>query len=288
MLLPSAFACDAASQRLQSALASPPMSPLSLMPSTPAVSNIIAACRSLHAILASAPTPMSEHKSTPDSKPTRSLAPSPTLAHVPAPLKLQLQQPSCEALRNPTPPPTASVSTFPISITSTPKRKRSTEHGLAESPIPPMAPRASVKRRRVDTDLDAPSFSLSAVEPRTPKRMRICPEVMPLGLMRADFYDAWRHENPQASPCSASPASVASSAPSSLFDSDADSDADNWTDEDDSILIDTVLNKLRLSRQEWQECARSLGRNRNTIGRRWKSLLMGGEVGLKRARSASC
>ncbi|KAL2886731.1 DNA-binding protein [Ceratocystis lukuohia] len=314
MLLPSTIACDAASQRLQSALASPPMSPLSSTSPASTVSDIIATSRSLHAILASTPT--LEHKSSLAStqvhtavlapSPMLSPAVSPTFAHAPAPLKLHLHNSSHQsqryAVRNPTPPPTASASTFSTSII-TPKRKRTATLDLAESPMPPMASHSSVKRRRIDSGLDAsslsPAFSLPTLKPCTPKRARTCPEVMPLGLSRSDFDDVWglEHEQKQE-PCSpaVSLMSVASSSASSVFDSistastyDAsNSDTEDWTDEDDDALIDIVLKKLRLSRQEWHECARTLGRNRSTISQRWKSLLMGGEIGLKRAHPASC
>ncbi|KAL1898105.1 hypothetical protein Cpir12675_002053 [Ceratocystis pirilliformis] len=317
MLLPSTIACDAASQRLQSALASPPMSPLSSTSPASTVSDIIATSRSLHAILASTPTPTLEHKSSLASTQvqTATLAPSPmlspsvspTFAHAPAPLKLHLHNSSHQsrryAVRNPTPPPTASVLTFSTSIiTTTPKRKRTATLDLAESPMPPMASHSSVKRRRTDSNLDvssiSPVFSLPTLKPYTPKRARTCPEVMPLGLSRSDFDDVWRLEHEQKQePCSpaVSLMSVASSA-SSVFDSTSiastydasNSDTEDWTDEDDDALIDIVLKKLRLSRQEWHECARTLGRNRSTISQRWKSLLMGREIGLKRAHPASC
>jgi hypothetical protein len=41
-----------------------------------------------------------------------------------------------------------------------------------------------------------------------------------------------------------------------------------------------VLEKLKLTKSDWQDCARSLGKDRGSVGRRWKSLMVNGEVGL--------
>jgi hypothetical protein len=56
-----------------------------------------------------------------------------------------------------------------------------------------------------------------------------------------------------------------------------------WTEDEDQRLIEVVLEKFRLSQQEWDECARQVGRrNGADIGRRWHSLVGEGRVGLRR------
>lgn len=59
-----------------------------------------------------------------------------------------------------------------------------------------------------------------------------------------------------------------------------------WTSEEDRVLVELVLEKLKLTKSEWADCARSLGRDRGSVGRRWRSLMGGGEVGLKRRGGA--
>ena len=56
----------------------------------------------------------------------------------------------------------------------------------------------------------------------------------------------------------------------------------DWTADEDQRLIEVVLEKFRLSQQEWDECARQVGRpNGADIGRRWHSLVGEGRVGLR-------
>lgn len=43
-----------------------------------------------------------------------------------------------------------------------------------------------------------------------------------------------------------------------------------------------ILNKLRLRQSDWAECARKLGKEKDSIGKRWAHLLGDGEVGLRR------
>lgn len=121
-----------------------------------------------------------------------------------------------------------------------------------------------------DAQLSAPSSpcfqqspfseeSLPADRPTTPKRARIAPEQMPLGLERSDFH------NLSSSPSQPEPEGF----------------SDDWTAEDDRILVELVLEKLKLTKSEWQDCARSLGKDRHSLSRRWKSLMLNGDVGIK-------
>jgi hypothetical protein len=107
--------------------------------------------------------------------------------------------------------------------------------------------------------------------PSTPKRQRIAPEALPLGLNRSDFHLLHLQQQPPNSS-------------SNLNENVLESVENNeeWSTEEDRILVELVLEKLKLSKSEWQDCARSLGKDRGSVGKRWKSLMGAGEVGLRR------
>ncbi|KAL2154156.1 hypothetical protein VTH82DRAFT_2832 [Thermothelomyces myriococcoides] len=125
--------------------------------------------------------------------------------------------------------------------------------------------------------------------PHTPKRSRIAPEIIPLGLERADYHSLHSsfsssdnndndtvdsHNNHNGHP------------PQDYYpgtDVVVEADGEPWSTEDDRILVELVLEKLKLTKSDWQDCARSLGKDRGSVGRRWKSLMSNGDVGLKRA-----
>lgn len=108
--------------------------------------------------------------------------------------------------------------------------------------------------------------------PSTPKRQRTCPPTLPLGLEREDF-DALK---PVATP-PRTPEAKPSCAPQGQEKDDAE-----WSTGDDSALVALILNKLRLRQSDWDECARKLGKEKDSIGKRWAHLLGDGEVGLRR------
>ena len=103
-------------------------------------------------------------------------------------------------------------------------------------------------------------------QPSTPKRMRLAPESIPLGLERKDYHDLHLKEMEQTTAESVE---------------DTTEGNDEWSTEDDRILVELVLEKLKLTKSDWQDCARSLGKDRQSVGRRWNSLMGAGEVGLK-------
>ena len=278
MLLPSAFPCDSQPPltRLQASLfASPPASPPQLSAQT-AFGNLFSSCRSLQSRLAS-PIPIA--RPAPISPPGSSHAqqlPTPPMAHTPAPMKLRLRS------RKPDGPPGSEMVAA--------ARKRI----VKRAPVP----RGLNKRRRsveddlgredddVESDLDISEKADGVAEPAdelpprpsTPKRSRIAPEALPLGLDRADFH-ALR---------------AASGGPSDDIrpsvegtDVEVEADGEAWTVEDDRILVELVLEKLKLSKSDWQDCARSLGKDRSSVGRRWKSLMLNGDVGVKRTSRRS-
>jgi len=158
-------------------------------------------------------------------------------------------------------------------------------------------PRGANKRRRaldddmgrdddVDSDLEigpgeaAEAEAATAVEdagelqrPQTPKRARIAPEVIPLGLERADYHSLHADGVPDASAAAGT-------------DVEVEADGEKWSTEEDRMLVELVLEKLKLTKTDWQDCARSLGKDRHSLGRRWKSLMLHGDVGLKGSRGS--
>ncbi|CZR50851.1 uncharacterized protein PAC_00725 [Phialocephala subalpina] len=123
--------------------------------------------------------------------------------------------------------------------------------------------------------------------PRTPKRIRLAPEILPLGLDRSDFHALHLQHQLSSQPLFF-PSSQSSHSNAGPFSSNntqqqemESEENEEWSTEDDRLLVELVLEKLKLSKSEWQDCARSLGRDRGSVGRRWKSLMAGGDVGLK-------
>jgi hypothetical protein len=143
--------------------------------------------------------------------------------------------------------------------------------------VPP--PRGVNKRRRAieddmsrDTELsdDGDSEADENAGPSTPKRMRFAPEVLPLGLERSDFHSLRLQQI------------TAEANGEEVLESIEGADAnEEWSGEEDRLLVELVLEKLKLTRSDWQDCARSLGKDRGSVGKRWKSLMGAGEVGLK-------
>ncbi|KAK3310357.1 uncharacterized protein B0T15DRAFT_35132 [Chaetomium strumarium] len=283
MLLPSALPCDSSQTprltRLQSALfASPPASPPHLS-TQQAIGNIFSTCRSLQSLLAG-PAPPANTGPEPITPPTssRSQLLTPPLACAPPPLKLRLR----------------SRKTDSTTGDHGPARKRIVKRSAAVA----QAPRGPNKRRRAaDDDMGRCSEDDSDTEqhgplgnpvegqdkenearsgPQTPKRSRLAPEVIPLGLERSDYHNL-HHSFPQNVPTDGS-----SEYRQDGTDVVVEADGEAWSTEEDRILVELVLEKLKLTKSDWQDCARSLGKDRGSVGRRWKSLMINGEVGLKR------
>ena len=128
-------------------------------------------------------------------------------------------------------------------------------------------PRSSNKRRRDTADDGSAAEDQGNVERgdkySTPKRQRLAPPVLPLGLEPSDF------ESLELPP------------PSTPAENE---DTEEWNSADDHALVALVLEKLKLSRRDWNDCARWLGRDKDSIGARWKVLLGEGDVGLRRGR----
>ena len=280
MLLPSAISCDASQPRLQPSLfASPPASPptLSHLPGSP-IGNIMASCRSLQGLMGGGSYNTHNHN-TADELPGSGMyqLPTPPISYAPPPLKLRLRSRGSQG---------KSEATSERAATPRKKVVKRTASGVAW----PAPPRGANKRRRdldddcgrgdvshsedeYESDLDLAQHENtenSTPSPSTPKRARIAPEQLPLGLERSDFHNLL-DSTPQESS-------------ENQQGQGDDGEDDGWTAEDDRILVELVLDKLKLSKTEWQDCARSLGRDRYAVGRRWRSLLVAGDVGIKGSR----
>lgn len=281
MLLPSAFSCDTSHPpltRLQSSLfASPPASPPQVSADL-AINTIFNSCRSLQSLLAAPALPIAEAPITPphSSHSQQQQLPTPPMTHAASPIKLRLRS------RNATTPGAEPV---PLIRRRIAKRAAVATRG------------ANKRRRAVDDEMGRGDGESSETEPQqeeergmmmqheeeeevarptTPKRARVAPEVIPLGLERADFHELHRdgvfgEEDRRAQGT----------------DVVVEADGEPWSTEEDRILVELVLEKLKLTKSEWQDCARSLGKDRSSVGRRWKSLMIAGDVGLKRSSRRS-
>lgn len=163
-------------------------------------------------------------------------------------------------------------------------------------------PRGPNKRRR-ETSVEADDENMEFDQheekeedkgPSTPKRVRVAPEILPLGLDRRDFellHESHQYSSENALGINANPPgsnerereprSAKIPAKGEEENDGADDMGIDWTNEEDRVLVEMVLQKLKLTKSDWHDCARTLGRDSAVIGRRWKSLVGNGEVGLK-------
>ncbi|KXX79763.1 hypothetical protein MMYC01_202826 [Madurella mycetomatis] len=290
MLLPSALSCDSSQPPPLTRLHPPQLSPQT------ALGNIFTTCRSLQSLLAAPSPPADSNLHEPITPPASSHAqlPTPPLAHAPPPLKLRLRSRK-----------TDNTAAGGSGADHGPPRKRIVKRSVA-----PPARGPNKRRRHVDddmgrddgdadiSDLEQPELlvatkaspadqnkeneplqesSVPAPAPHTPKRSRIAPEVLPLGLERSDYHtlhaDGVPHDD--------STSQIAQGT-----DVVVEADGETWSTEEDRMLVELVLEKLKLSKSDWQDCARSLGKkDRGSVGRRWKSLMLNGDVGLKKGSS---
>jgi hypothetical protein len=176
------------------------------------------------------------------------------------------------------------------------------------------APRGLNKRRREIYEEDS-DVEMMRDEFSTPKRPRKAPLDVPFGLETSDFKSLQSplQESSDATPRqlptrflrrsprlennieNCDPADNHSTALQRLpDDEEEDEDATalqeyspdhpDWSSEDDRKLVELVLEKLRLSKRDWNECARKMGKDHQSVGRRWKALVGEGNVGLRRGR----
>ncbi|KAJ5191470.1 uncharacterized protein N7498_010455 [Penicillium cinerascens] len=269
MLLPSALPCDVRrSSRFtpNRLFSTPPPSDRGY----PSGNGLLGTCRALQSLLSGSPAP-SPRRSV---KPQRLQSPLPINPPRRSTRSRKVARP---ASPRPTPPP--------ATVPSTP-------------PPPPSAPaRGANKRRRssIDDDSDA-DICPTRNRFSTPKRRRHAPYNLPLGLSSTDFYSLHSPPITQSPP---SPQRLMEARipdfgpridPEAVLPSIEEPDepstsSEEWSSEEDQQLLELVLEKFRLSQQEWNECARLMGRTNNAdVSRRWNSLVGEGRIGLQGGR----
>lgn len=280
MLLPSTLGCDAAFAEATRPPTRPKLPSFGLFQAQASTSyqppqsanSIASSCRALHAILGSQ---------------TSSLAPT------------NISQLTRE-LANPF---------APVQQPARPRRIPRVQQDDQHPSRPSQAHRGANKRRRstFEQDLECgdtmmqDQFDHSQRTPprvRTPKRRRRVPLAMPLGLSADDFraLETPLEESPTDQEDLNMPAVISPprNLGSSAVDGDGDGDGDSaygsspsiddagWSIDDDRVLVEMVLEKLRLSKRDWNDCARRLGKDKDSLGRRWSLLVGEGNVGLRR------
>lgn len=120
----------------------------------------------------------------------------------------------------------------------------------------------------------------SLAAPSTPKRQRIAPPEVPMGLTKEDFHKIGASPSPrpqQKAPCEGTHVDV------TRF-------GDRWSVEDDSRLVEIVLEKVKnmdLSKEVWEDCVRNLpGKDCKSVSLRWNSLLKTERIGLQNRRAS--
>ncbi|EEQ34189.1 hypothetical protein McanMca71_004981 [Microsporum canis] len=305
MLLPSALSCESRQQQFPSR---PRFANSHFFPSTPPPSDdgiisgngLLGTCRALQSLLNASPA----------------ASPSRGRTRVPKPESLQspLQVKPTPYIQHRTTSSSSTSSTAPSTSARTVKKvvKPTAKY-----------PRGANKRRR-ETYEDPMDFQPNSRNKEhedkfsTPKRLRRAPPELPLGLATRDFLSLdtpsrsqqspiqspynrrpWNlrsderktvpttasisPESLPSAPCAATHNSLNNAIDSSIFSSPPHPTTE-WTSDDDGRLVELVLEKLKLSKRDWNDCARRMGKNHDSVGKRWKALVGEGNVGLRRGR----
>ncbi|KAG6018931.1 hypothetical protein E4U40_007597 [Claviceps sp. LM458 group G5] len=255
---------------------SPPSSPPTL-PSATALSNIMTTCRSLQSLIAPHAPLAQLSKPAPSS---RAQLPTPPMSHAPLPMKLRSRARSSHLESIAIKKDLHNLRNTPKRCVGQPgvnKRRRAGDHHTGSEDLLSLSVADSdanegAKYQRVQSTLSGEQEEAElSFCPSTPKRARIAPEQLPLGLERSDYHDVFNNTESLASESG------------SIWGTniDVDDNEDEWIAEDDHVLVELVLEKVKLSKSEWQDCARSLGTDRHSVHQRWKRLIMRSEVGIK-------
>lgn len=121
----------------------------------------------------------------------------------------------------------------------------------------------------------------------TPKRQRRVPLLMPLGLSAEDFDGL--DPTPKAQPHQAPKELVEEKVELPVVTGAAAGDAlggSGWSAADDRMLVSTVLDKLNLSRKDWNDCGRRIEKDGDSLGKRWGVLVRDSDVALRRGTGA--
>lgn len=200
---------------------------------------------------------------------------------------------SCRALHSMLGDRFAALPSPPIEPTRRVRPLKSPFGQVSPPPAPRLAPRGLKKRRRdecEDEDIQSSNSQDQSSQKHndsfsTPKRRRIVPLDLPAGLQASDFEALGEStytpvKTPIQKPRAQDTENPISAAEQLQFLPTQSNCA--WSENDDRLLVETVLSKLNLSSRDWNDCARRLGKDKYSLGRRWQSLVGGGHVGLRR------
>lgn len=106
---------------------------------------------------------------------------------------------------------------------------------------------------------------------------------MPLGLSAEDFEGLDNiPQAPLSPPKELVEEKVDLPASDNNLTEDTANDESGWSAADDRMLVSTVLDKLNLSRREWNDCGRRMEKDSDSLGKRWRLLVGDGEAALRR------
>lgn len=232
--------------------------------------------------------PASPASSTPPRRSLRLASPfHPDIETAPKPRRSSPKRRSRRTPKSITPKPTTTIN------------KNKNNNSKTPSP-PPIRHRHKRSRSIYEDDMSDGESDRPRNRYSTPKRQKRFPYNMPLGLGIADFEAL---DEPHVVPLPSSPISLphrdicsGQEQPQqqreeevlpdvvipSIEVEDTEQQPTAWTAEDDQMLVSVVLDKLRLSKRDWEECARQLGKDNTSVGKRWQALVGEGNIGLRR------
>lgn len=299
MLLPSALPCDmrrppAQTRANANRLFSSPV---------PDGNGILGTCRSLQSLLNGSPASGSRR-----AKPEHH-------SRLQSPLQMRISRPPHHHNHNHNHNHYTSISSFASTAScSSVSSSIAPSHRVlrSRSTTPRLFPRGANKRTRAayESDSDYYDDSSASDNPQrtragdrfsTPKRRRYFPYDMPLGLAESDFFSMRSPPISQSPPTPRNYMDASISAPATAAESDLTcpslgpepragpavelaAEVSPWTAQDDQRLVELVLDKFQLSKRDWDECARLMGKDNASVGRRWQLLVGEGNVGLRRGR----
>ncbi|EEA24401.1 hypothetical protein TMatcc_007493 [Talaromyces marneffei ATCC 18224] len=167
---------------------------------------------------------------------------------------------------------------------------RATTPAVSRAKTPTAPPRIRKRSRSVYEDGESENEMTGGRRQRdgytTPKRLRHFPYHMPLGLGIADFESLndmpKTDSGSEALPQIILPSIEIEDTDTNTNNANTDNDKTDWTTEEDEQLVDMVLEKFRLTKRDWEECARRIGKDDASVGKRWQALLGEGNIGLRR------
>lgn len=115
----------------------------------------------------------------------------------------------------------------------------------------------------------------------TPKRQRRVPLLIPLGLSAEDFEGLDPTPKAQSQTLNELPWEE-SDFPFATGTAGDEACEPGWSAASDRMLVSSVLDKLNLSRKNWNDCAMRMGKEGDSLGKRWGVLVRDGDVALRR------